>query len=78
MNTQPNAVLRAFRILSIRQIADACGVSHTTAHMWKKRGRLPRTEATGETNYAAAISALTRRRVSVKALREAGYGGEKE
>ena len=74
MNT--NALRRAFRFLSVRAIATACGVSPAAAHAWKSRGKLPRTEHTRETDYATIISKLTRRRVSVRALRDAGYHDE--
>jgi DNA-binding transcriptional regulator YdaS (Cro superfamily) len=40
-------------------ISKVCGVSNTTALRWKKRGKLPRTEWTGETHYAEAIEAAT-------------------
>lgn len=33
-----------------------CGVSGKAVKKWVKNGRLPRTEATGETNYAELLS----------------------
>ncbi len=33
-----------------------CGVSGKAVQKWVKAGRLPRTEATGETNYASLIA----------------------
>lgn len=33
----------------------ACGVSGKAVMKWAKKGRLPRTEWTGETNYASLI-----------------------
>jgi ribosomal protein S11 len=34
-----------------------CGVSGKAVQKWAKAGRLPRTEATGETDYAAKMAA---------------------
>lgn len=36
-----------------------CGVTNTSVHRWRKKGHLPRTEWTGETNYAEKIEAAT-------------------
>ncbi len=33
-----------------------CGISGKAVSKWVKAGRLPRTEATGETNYAELLS----------------------
>lgn len=33
-----------------------CGVSGKAVERWKKNGRLPRTEATGETNYSQLLA----------------------
>lgn len=40
-------------------VSRICGVSNTSALRWKKKGTLPRTEWTGETQYAAKIEAAT-------------------
>lgn len=42
---------------SISAAARALGVSNNAVRKWLKAQRLPRTEATGETNYAAQIAA---------------------
>lgn len=39
-------------------VARACGVAQPTVFGWTRKG-LPRTEWTGETNYASVIEALT-------------------
>jgi DNA-binding transcriptional regulator YdaS (Cro superfamily) len=36
-------------------LAKTCGVSAPAVHKWLKQGRLPRTEWTGETDYASRI-----------------------
>lgn len=43
----------------LEKTAAVCGVSFVSVHKWIKRGRLPRTEWTGETHYAEKIEAAT-------------------
>jgi len=40
---------------SQKALGEICGVSQPTVFDWVKRGKLPRTEYTGETNYAEKI-----------------------
>ena len=42
----------------LTQVARACKVSLTSVYRWRDRGYLPRTEWTGETEYAKRIAAL--------------------
>lgn len=42
----------------VAAIANACGVSVRAVYKWMSNDRLPRTEYTGETSYAAAIAEL--------------------
>jgi DNA-binding transcriptional regulator YiaG len=44
-------------------IAHACGVSPQAVMGWERRERMPRTEMTGETNYASVIEKITKGRV---------------
>ncbi|MDP4455658.1 DNA-binding protein, partial [Escherichia coli] len=37
-------------------VADVCGVSQRAIYKWMDNGKLPRTEYTGETNYAEKIA----------------------
>jgi DNA-binding transcriptional regulator YdaS (Cro superfamily) len=41
-------------------VSRICGVSNTSVMRWKKSGRLPRTEWTGETHYSELIEAATK------------------
>lgn len=43
---------------------EACGVSTTIIGRWIKQQHLPRTEYTGETNYAEALASATNGRFS--------------
>lgn len=38
------------------QVASVCGVSRPAVDKWLRKGRLPRTEWTGETDYANKIA----------------------
>lgn len=42
----------------IPAVAQACGVSARAVYKWISHGRLPRTDYTGETNYAEIIANL--------------------
>lgn len=42
---------------SVTAVAAVCGVSYQAIRKWEERGRLPRTEWTGETNYAEKLEA---------------------
>ena len=50
----------AFRLCrGAHGFAQVCGVTRHAVLKWQKRGRLPRTEWTGETQYAEKIEAAT-------------------
>lgn len=49
--------------------AKICGVTPAAPYRWERRGHLPRTEATGETNYAALL-AKANPKISEKRLLE--------
>jgi hypothetical protein len=44
--------------VGLTKVAKGCGVAPSTAHRWKSRNRLPRTDWTGETRYAEVIARL--------------------
>ena len=46
-------VIKAVRV---SVVADVCGVSQRAIYKWMNNGKLPRTEYTGETNYAEKIA----------------------
>jgi hypothetical protein len=58
MNTYSEKLLEAKDILgSYEAIGKVCGVSGNAIMKWVANGKPPRTEYTGETNYAEIISA---------------------
>jgi hypothetical protein len=63
----PSGVLRALRAEGIEKIKTPWAVNK-----WLRAGRLPRTEYTGETNYAAALERATKGEITAAALLEEG------
>jgi hypothetical protein len=61
MDTYISALIEVRDILgSFDAIGDACGgLSGKAVLKWKNNGRPPRTEYTGETNYAALLETAT-------------------
>lgn len=56
--------------MGIKAIGDALGVTYQAVRKWEAAGRLPRTELTGETDYATAISDICGGAVSAADLIE--------
>lgn len=53
-----NPLQQAIDRVGLTALAQACGVTYQAVRKWSAKGRMPRTEWTGETNYAAAIATL--------------------
>ena len=51
-------VKQAIENVGLTRVAKACNVSPASAHKWKTKNRLPRTDWTGETRYAEVIAGL--------------------
>jgi hypothetical protein len=60
----PDPIGVAIEELTLGKLANALGVSGQAVRKWQAAGRLPRTEWTGETTYAARIEELTGGRVT--------------
>ena len=73
METQP--LYRAIEIVGLRAIAQTCCVRYQAVQQWRDRGCLPRTEYTGETNYAETIERLTEGQVTAEELLSARRRG---
>lgn len=57
MTTPP--LSRAIEIVGLQPLAKALSVTYQAIRKWEAMGRLPRTEWTGETNYASIIEQQT-------------------
>lgn len=63
-----NALDEAVQLLGLQPLAKLCDVSYQAVRKWQRAGRLPRTEWTGETDYAARIERATEGKVTRAAL----------
>ncbi len=52
-----NILSGAIEVVGLKEVAAACGVSYQAVRKWESKNRFPRTEFTGETDYAARIAA---------------------
>lgn len=60
----------------VQRVAAACEVSLVAVYKWLKKGRLPRTDYSGETRYAAIIAEACRARdPATRVTREGLLGG---
>jgi hypothetical protein len=66
---QTHPMEQAIAKVGLVQIAAACGKTHQAVRKWQRAGRLPRTEWTGESNYAEKISAACNGVPSVEQLK---------
>lgn len=62
-----NPISVAIEIIGLQPLAQKCGKSYQAVRKWEKNG-LPRTEWTGETNYADTIEKVTQGQVTRDAL----------
>lgn len=65
---EQNFISQAIEIVGLAKLAGALGVTYQAIRKWEAKGRLPRTEWTGETGYAELIEAATEGKVSKAAL----------
>lgn len=54
-----NLISKAIDLVGLAVLARACDVSYQAVQKWNLKGRLPRSEWTGETNYASRIEEAT-------------------
>ncbi|PJG75570.1 hypothetical protein CVO79_05205, partial [Escherichia coli] len=50
-----NTLEDVIKTVRVSVVSDVCGVSQRAIYKWINNGKLPRTEYTGETNYAEKI-----------------------
>lgn len=66
-----NLIKRAIKqVGGLSAMGRFCGVQYTAVRRWRDNNRLPRTELTGETNYAADIEHATHGRITREQLLE--------
>jgi hypothetical protein len=58
--------------IGIRKISKACGVSYEAVRKWGAKGKLPRTEWTGETRYCEQIIKLSNNKLTREQLLRGG------
>lgn len=69
MNESQTALEEARSIVgSFERLGAVCGTTGRAVRKWRDAGRLPRTEYSGETDYAARIEAATGGRVCASRL----------
>lgn len=69
-NISQNALCDVINELRLQSIGKLCGVSWQAVAKWRKHG-LPRSEWTGETDYAERIARASNGRVTKRLLLEA-------
>lgn len=57
---QENLISKSIAIVGLRALARFCGVTPQAIYKWETKGSLPRTDWTGETNYASRIEEATK------------------
>lgn len=66
-----NPIRKAIKLLGgLSATGRVCKVNYAAVRRWRDNGRLPRTELTGETEYARAIAKAVAQQVSVRMLLE--------
>ena len=55
-----NLISKAIDLTSLTKLAKACGVTYQSVKRWEAKGCLPRTDWTGETDYASRIEEATK------------------
>lgn len=63
-----NLITKAIEIIGLSKLAHQCSVSYQAVKKWEKNGCLPRTEWTGETNYASIIERFTNKEITSEQL----------
>jgi uncharacterized MAPEG superfamily protein len=63
-----NLITNAIAITGLLPLAKTCDVSYQAVRRWEQANRLPRTELTGETNYAKRIARLTKNKITRREL----------
>lgn len=54
-----NLITQAIKVVGLTKLAKQCGVTYQSVRRWEQKARLPRSEWTGETDYATQIELAT-------------------
>lgn len=63
-----NPLTVGIELVGLAKMARELGISYQAIRLWEKRGRMPRTEWTGETSYCAKIQEMTDGAVTKESL----------
>lgn len=61
---QENLISKAIDLTGLTNLAKACGVTYQSVKRWEAKGRVPRTDWTGETDYARCIETATKGQIT--------------
>lgn len=59
-----NSLMQVIDEIGVVKVSALCGVSVRAVYKWRKANALPRTDYTGETNYADILAKALKRKVS--------------
>jgi len=63
-----NLITESIKVIGLTKLAKACDISLAAILGWEKRGHLPRTDWTGETNFSFTIENLSDGKIKREAL----------
>ncbi len=63
-----NLITKAIDLIGLSNLANECDVTYQSVRKWEKRGKLPRTEWTGETSYSDVIERLSKKQITKRQL----------
>ncbi len=63
----------AIKAVGVLETSLACGCSQRAIYKWMKKGSLPRTDFTGETNYAERIANASCGKFSVELIKKISH-----
>ena len=66
--TELHPLKQAIELVGLGPLSKGLGLTYPAIRKWERAGRLPRTEWTGETNYAGQIAVLTDNKVTKSQL----------
>ena len=68
MISMNNPIVKIIEEAGVMTVARATGVTRAAVEKWRQDERLPRTEATGETHFSAALAKLSKGRYTASRI----------